>query len=213
MLGLPHEAGRTVPLHVLALGAHSDDVEIGAAGTLHRLVRERPRSRVTVVVLSGSPDRAREARASADALLGDRASVLTETFRDGHFPHDGEALKGYFRDRLQPLQPDLVLTHRSDDAHQDHRAVGELAWQTFRGARIAAYEIPKWEGDLGRPNAYVQLDAGDVEGKLAVLRDHFPSQAGKPWYDEETFRSLLRLRGVECGARYAEAFHCPKLVW
>ena len=212
MFGLPHDAGRTEPLHILALGAHSDDVEIGAAGTLHRLVTERPEARVTVVVLSGSPARASEARAGAEALLGDRVTVRTETFRDGFFPHEGEALKDCFRD-LQPLRPDLVLAHRLDDAHQDHRAVGELAWQTFRGARIAAYEIPKWEGDLGRPNAYVRLGADAVERKLAVLRERFPSQAGKPWYDEEAFRSLLRLRGVECGARYAEAFHCDKLVW
>ena len=213
MFGLPHAAGRTEPLHVLALGAHSDDVEIGAGGTLHRLVAERPEARVTVVVLSGAPTRALEARSSAQALLGHRVTVRTETFRDGLFPHDGEAIKRLFRDDLQPLQPDLVFAHRLDDAHQDHRTVGELAWQTFRGARIAAYEIPKWEGDLGRPNAYVRLDEASVGRKLEVLNQHFPSQADKPWYDDETFRSVLRLRGVECGARYAEAFYCDKLVW
>jgi len=213
MFGLPPDAGRTAPLHVLALGAHSDDIEIGAGGTLQRLLAERPQTTVSWVVLSGSPARAGEARASAADLLGAaEAAVRTETFRDGFFPHE-VTLKDFFRDVLQPLQPDLVLTHRLADVHQDHRTVAELAWQTFRGARIAAYEIPKWEGDLGQPNAYVALDAELVERKVAGLLEHFPSQAGKPWFDAATFRGLMRLRGVEAGVPYAEAFTCSKLVW
>ena len=213
MFGVPPDAGRTAPLHVLALGAHSDDIEIGAGGTLRRLLAERPQTTVSWVVLSGSPARAAEATASAADLLGDAsATVYTESFRDGFFPHDPD-LKAYFRDTLQPLRPDLVLTHRQEDAHQDHRVVAELAWQTFRGARIAAYEIPKWDGDLGQPNAYIALDAEVVERKVSGLLTHFPSQAEKPWFDAETFRGLMRLRGVEAGVSYAEAFTCSKLVW
>ncbi|GAB5535124.1 MAG: PIG-L family deacetylase [Rubricoccaceae bacterium] len=213
MFGLPPDAGLTAPLHVLALGAHSDDIEIGAGGTLLRLLGERPQMTVSWVVLSGSPARAAEARASAAEFLSTAdATVRTESFRDGFFPRDAD-LKGFFRDVLQPLHPDLVLTHRLQDAHQDHRTVAELTWQTFRGARIAAYEIPKWEGDLGQPNAYIALDAELVERKVACLSTHFSSQAGKPWFDGETFRGLMRLRGVEAGVPYAEAFTCSKLVW
>ncbi|MEO0558325.1 MAG: PIG-L family deacetylase [Bacteroidota bacterium] len=213
MFGLPPDAGRTAPLHVLALGAHSDDIEIGAGGTLRRLLGERPQTRVSWVVLSGSPARAGEARASAAAILdGTDATVRTESFRDGFFPHQQD-LKAFFREVLQPLQPDLVLTHRRADAHQDHRTVAELTWQTFRGARIAAYEIPKWDGDLGLPNAYITLDAEVVERKIGGLLEHFPSQADKPWFDADTFQGLMRVRGVEAGVRYAEAFTCSKLVW
>ena len=213
MFGLPPDAGRTAPLHILALGAHSDDIEIGAGGTLLRLLAERPQAVVSWVVLSGSPARAGEARASATDLLGRAtATVRTESFRDGFFPHESD-LKVFFREVLQPLAPDLVLTHRLRDAHQDHRTIAELTWQTFRGARIAAYEIPKWEGDLGQPNAYVALDADVVERKVASLLEHFPSQANKPWFDGDTFRGLMRVRGVEAGVPYAEAFTCSKLVW
>lgn len=213
MFGLSPDAGRTTQLHVLALGAHSDDIEIGAGGTLLRLTRERPQTRVTWVVLSGSPARAEEARKSAEDLLG-RAEVTirTETFRDGFFPHE-VGLKPFFGDVLQPVQPDLVFTHRLMDAHQDHRTVAELTWQTFRSARIAEYEIPKWEGDLGHPNAYVALDTETVDQKVACLTTHFPSQAEKAWFDAETFRGMMRVRGVEAGVPYAEAFTCSKLVW
>lgn len=217
MFGLPTDLGHAAdqPLRLLCLGAHADDIEIGAGGTVLRLLRERPQVEVTWAVVSASGERADEARTAAAALLADAASVRVEVqaFRDGFFPHDAANLKAFFRETLEPLRPHLVLTHRSDDAHQDHRTVGELSWQTFRGARIAAYEVPKWDADLDRPNAYVALDAAVLERKLAVLAEHFPSQQTKGWYDEETFRGLARVRGVEASVRYAEAFHCRKLVW
>lgn len=217
MFGLPPNLGHAPdrPLRLICLGAHADDVEIGAGGAVLRLLAERPHVEVLWVVLSADGERADEARAAAAALLADAASacVDVQSFRDGFFPHDAADLKTFFRETLEPLRPDLVLTHRTDDAHQDHRAVGELSWQTFRRARIAAYEVPKWDGDLDRPNVYVTLDAAVLERKLAVLAEHFPSQQDKSWYDEETFRGLARVRGVEAGVRYAEAFHCPKLVW
>ena len=216
MFGLPYDLGRTArqPLRLLCLGAHADDVEIGAGGTVLRLLAERPHTDVTWVVLSGDGERACEARAAAAAVTAGAASVgvRVETFGDGCFPQEAADLKAYFRAALGPLRPHLVLTHRPRDAHQDHRAVARLSWQTFRGARIAAYEVPKWDGDLDRPNAYVALDTATLEGKLDAL-GRFASQHARPWFDAETFRGLARVRGVEAGVRYAEAFHVPKVVW
>ena len=217
MFGLDPGLGRSAdrPLRLVVLGAHADDIEIGAGGTVLRLLTERPHTEVVWTVLSAPGPRAGEARAAARAFLRDASSVrvYVETFRDGFFPAQVEALKEFSRRDLEGVRPHLVLTHRLDDAHQDHRVLAELTWQTFRGATIAAYEIPKWDGDLGRPNAYVTLDEPTLRRKLDLLSTHFPSEATKPWYDAETFRGLARVRGVEAGVRYAEAFHCRKLVW
>lgn len=206
-----------MPLHLVCLGAHSDDVEIGAGGTVLRLLSERPHVHVRWVVLSGGgSEREAEATASASAFLIGAASATVDVhdLRDGLFPQDAEALRAIVRAARDAGPADLVLTHRLVDAHQDHRAVAEATWQAFRGMpQIAAYEIPKWDGDLGRPNAYVALDDATAARKADLLATHFPSQAGKPWFDAETFRSILRIRGVEAQARYAEAFDCPKLVW
>ena len=214
MFGLPPEIGRDRPLRLLCLGAHADDVEIGAGGTVLRLLAERA-VEVTSVVYSGDTGRADEARAAASALFADAASATVHTpgFRDGYLPAVLAEVKAWTQETLGGLDPDLVLAHRPSDAHQDHRVVGELAWQTCRNAVIASYEIPKWDADLGRPNAYVRLSEAVLDRKLALLAEHFPSQHAKPWYDAETFRGLARLRGVEAGSRYAEAFHCAKLVW
>ena len=214
MFDLDPSFGTTArPLRVVCVGAHADDLEIGAGGTVRRLLAER-RCDVTWAVLTGDGARAGEARAAADDWLADAASATVRLgrFRDGYLPAERAALKDWFRAEL-PATPDLVLTHRRDDAHQDHRTLAELCGETFRGATLAAYEIPKWDGDLGRPNAYVRLTDAQAEAKVGALGRHFPSQHAKPWYDADTFRGLLRLRGVEAGARWAEAFACAKLVW
>jgi len=204
------------PLHrVLAIGCHADDLEIGCGGTLLALTDETPDVEVTWVVLGAEGERAVEARASAEAFLARVRSVdvIVHGFRDAFMPYRGEAVKEAFEE-LKLVEPDVVLTHTRDDLHQDHRLACELTWNTFRDHLILEYEVPKWDGDLGRPNLYVPLGGEIVERKLEMLGRHFPTQAGKHWYDAETFRGLMRLRGLECASpsRYAEAFYARKVV-
>ena len=213
-LSLARDPGR--PLRVLAIGAHADDIEIGCGATILRLVAEHPGLSVDWLVLSGHGDRAGEAADSAAAFLAGAGAtrVMVEGFRDGFFPYDGGAVKERFERLKAEVAPDLVLTHRLEDRHQDHRLVAELTWNTFRDHLILEYEIPKYEGDLGRPNLYVPVGHEHAERKVELLRKCFPSQAGRSWFSDDTFWATLRLRGIECNApgRYAEAFQARKLV-
>jgi LmbE family N-acetylglucosaminyl deacetylase len=200
---------------VLAIGAHADDIEIGCGGTLLRLVAANPGARLALVVLSATPERADEARASARALLGADADleVVTADFRDGYLPYAGAGLKERFDELGRTYQPDVVFTGYRDDLHQDHRLVSELTWNTFRDHLVLEYEVPKFDGDLGAPNAFVEIDGPTLDRKIDHLLTAFPSQAGKDWFTAETFRGLARLRGIECRAAsgYAEAFYGRKL--
>jgi len=202
-------------LRVLCLGAHSDDLEIGCGGTMLWLARRYAPLSVDWVVL-GADDAVRraEAEAGAGAILAGAAErhVRIERFRDGFFPFVGAEIKEYFAALARDVAPDLVLTHQRHDLHQDHRLVAELTWQTFRRALVLEYEIPKWDGDLGAPSVYVPLPEDVVEAKIRILTATFASQRTKQWFDPETFRGLLRIRGVEAGAQYAEAFYGRKLV-
>lgn len=211
-LGMPPRG----PLEVLCFGAHADDIEIGCAGTILRLLAERRRVSVRWVVLSGDAGRAREARQSASRLLRGAASadVTIAGFRDGFFPSERSAIKEEFEQIKLRAKPDLIFTHRGDDAHQDHRLVSELTWNTFRDCCILEYEVPKYDGDLGRPNVFVPLSAVIRRRKVRHLMSSFPSQRRKSWYTASTFEALMRIRGVECadGDGYAEAFHARKLV-
>jgi LmbE family N-acetylglucosaminyl deacetylase len=203
------------PLQVLCLGAHADDIEIGCGGTLLTLAEQRPDSHFHWIVLAAARERRREAELSAEHFLksGGRRTVVLREFRESYFPYVGAELKDYF-ETLKEIRPDLVLTHHRQDLHQDHRLVSELTWNTFRDQLILEYEIPKYDGDLGTPNVFVPLERDVCERKVAYLMQAFETQRGRHWFTEETFRSLLRLRGVECRAPsgYAEAFHGRKLA-
>ena len=211
---LPRVAGRAP--RILCLGAHADDIEIGCGGTLIELLgRHRP-PRIDWVVFSGGPARRREAERSAARLLPERDArrLRLLDFPDGRFPQHYDALKDAVREIATRSHADLVFTHARDDLHQDHRLLSELTWNEFRRHLVLEYEIPKWDGDLGRPNLFVPLSRRTLERKLRHLMAVFGSQRGRDWFDPETFRGLARLRGMECRATsgYAEAFHARKLV-
>ena len=198
---------------VLAIGCHADDIEIGCGGTLLALTRARPDVHVTWVVLAAEGVRAEEARASAGAFLSAANSFEIRALghRESFLPYVGADVKESFEE-LKSVEPDLVLTHTRHDLHQDHRLACELTWNTFRDHLILEYEIPKYDGDLGSPNVFVPLDENVVSEKLQLLAEHFPTQASRHWFDDELFRGLLRIRGMEAATRYAEAFTCRKLA-
>ena len=208
--------GSGAPSRVLCLGAHSDDIEIGCGATVLRLLEECPKTQFTWVVLSATPEREREARSSAASFLvgAKSADIRVERFRESHFPWEGSRIKDRLAGIAREIDPELVLTHWRGDKHQDHRTVAELTWNHFRDHLILEYEIPKWDGDLGRPNAYATATAARVDRKIELLMEHFASQQSRPWFREDTFRALLRIRGLECNApdRFAEAFYADKIL-
>ena len=209
-------AGRGDRLSLLCLGAHSDDIEIGAGGTILSWLDQGIHLDIHWCVLSGVDERGTEARASAADFLAAATGRKIEimNFRDGFFPEQGEQLKVWFESLKARVDPDVILAHRRDDAHQDHRQINRLVWNTFRDHLVLEYEIPKWDGDLGRPNFYMPVSASAIQRKVDLLMTHFGSQRSKQWFDPETFLGLARLRGMECRAdeRYAEAFVARKLL-
>jgi LmbE family N-acetylglucosaminyl deacetylase len=203
------------PLNVLCLGCHSDDIEIGCGGTILRLAETYPECRFHWAVFSAIGVRKDEARQGAELFAGPKVkTLLLKTFQDGFMPYLGAAVKEVFEKELKEIQPDLIFTHYGKDAHQDHRLISELTWNTFRDHLILEYEIPKYDGDLGRPDVFVPLDLNICKTKVDSIIETFQSQRSKLWFEENTFRSLMRLRGMECNATsgYAEAFFGRKIL-
>ena len=204
-------------IYILCLGSHSDDIEIGCGGTILRLLETYPNIVCYWVVFSSNPQREREAYESASKFLKNAKAkdIIIKNFRDGFFPFTGIEIKECFEQLKQDFQPDMVFTHYRNDLHQDHRLISELTWNTFRNHLILEYEIPKYDGDLGCPNFFVQLDELICHEKINYIIESFKSQKGKQWFTEETFLSILRLRGIESNApnKYAEAFYCRKAVF
>jgi LmbE family N-acetylglucosaminyl deacetylase len=215
MKGFPFSSGGE-RLSILCLGAHSDDIEIGLGGTLIDLIARGLTIDVRWCVFSGSGLRENEARESAaDFLIGAASSRIDVlAFRDGFFPQQGEEIKSWFENLKSSVCPDFIFTHNRMDAHQDHREINQLTWNTFRDHCILEYEIPKWDGDMGQPNLFVPVAEAAQRRKVELLIKHFGTQRSKHWFDAETFNGLARLRGMECRApeRYAEAFYARKLM-
>ena len=203
------------PRAVACLGAHADDIEIGAAAAIAHIAARYPDCSFRFAVATGDEIRTAEAEASAAKLLGDRVSVEVAGFTDGLLPYEEPAaVKRFFRSAFEGFEPDVVFCPAVIDRHQDHRFVGELAQQIMRDRVIFQYEVHKSDGDLARPGVYVALTADEAQAKLNHLEENFASQQGKPWYDREALQALLRLRGIECHASegYAEAFHADRIV-
>jgi LmbE family N-acetylglucosaminyl deacetylase len=207
-------AGEEPLRRVLVIGCHADDIEIGCGGTILTLTRSIPELEIDWIVLAASGERLAEARASADAFGGPTVAgrIAVHEYRDGFLPYSGREVKDLFEELKGRTDPQIIFTHTRDDLHQDHRIACELTWNTFRNHLILEYEIPKIDGDLGRPNLFVPLSAAVAEEKVELIERHFPSQSGKHWFDRDTFLGLMRLRGMEAVApeRFAEGFICRK---
>lgn len=200
--------------NILCLGAHSDDIEIGCGGTLLKWIRARPNLNLRWVVFSAEGKRRAEAQSGAKAFLkgAGREEVTVKQFKTSFFPFEGAAIKKYFETLKTSFEPDVVFVHHREDRHQDHRFLCELAWNTFRRHLILEYEIPKYDGDLGAPNLFISLDEPTAHRKAKEICRIFRTQKDRHWFSEETFLALMRLRGVECSSRYAEAFYCRKML-
>jgi LmbE family N-acetylglucosaminyl deacetylase len=215
VLELPLFGKPRPPRHILLLGAHADDIEIGCGASVLALVGDHPEIQVTWVVLGAAGERGVEARSSAAAFLGGVTSeVVVHGFRDGFLPYLGGEVKDAFEELKAGVSPDLILTHTRFDLHQDHRLVCELTWNTWRDHLILEYEVPKFDGDLGSPNVFVSVSAELAAEKIRLLHESFPSQREKQWFDEDLFRGLMRIRGMEAASPsgLAEAFTCRKLM-
>jgi len=203
-------------LKVLCLGAHSDDIEIGCGGTILRLREQYPHCEFHWVVFSAIGVREGEARKAAEMFVGPAClhGPLLKTFPNSFMPDAGGDVKAVFEQLKKEVSPDVVFTHNRNDAHQDHRLLSELTGNTFRDHLILEYEIPKYDGDMGRPSVFVPLETEVAQQKARFIMEAFESQRSKRWFEESTFLSLMRLRGMECNAPsgYAEAFYCRKLV-
>ena len=204
-------------LKILCLGAHPDDIEIGCGGTILRLIEEVHEAQFYWAVFGGDKKRDEEAHEGARVFLKKVKSkkIDVQQFRESYFPFIGAHIKDYFEELKKEFSPDIVFTHYTNDAHQDHRLISSLTWNTFRDHLILEYEVPKYDGDLGRPNLFVHLTESICRKKIAYILDIFKTQREKQWFTEDTFLSVLRLRGIESNApsKYAEAFYCRKIVF
>nr|WP_218844213.1 PIG-L family deacetylase [Naumannella cuiyingiana] len=199
---------------VAVLGAHCDDIAIGAGGSLLTLCRANPGVIIDALVLSGAgTEREAEERAALAAFCpGAELRLTVADLPDGRMPGEWARAKSLVAAHRRTGDPDLVLAPQRRDAHQDHRLLAELVGQEYRDHLVLGYEIVKYETDLPTVSVHVALEPTVVGEKIALITEHYPSQHGRSWFDDEAFRAVLRIRGVQAQARHAEGFVLEKAV-
>lgn len=211
MLSLRFEEG-SEGLNLLLLGAHCDDIEIGCGGTILKIIQEYKVKHVKWVVFSSTPDREREARTCAEHFLREVSSkeIIIKDFKDGLLPQMTIEVKSLLEEIKATFNPDIVFTHYQHDHHQDHRLLSQLAWNTFRNHLILEYEIPKYDGDLGNPSIFSEIDDPIAEKKVNALMEYYATQRKKHWFEKDTFYSIMRIRGMQAVCKFAEGFYSRK---
>lgn len=199
---------------LLLLGAHCDDIALGAGGIVLQLCQANHSLRVTAAIMSGGGSLREEEERSALEALCPKANleVIVLDVPDGRLPAHWHRVKDAVEDLGRRCAPDLIVGPSPHDAHQDHRGLARLIPTVFRNHLILGYEILKWDSDLVQPTVFVPLTQTVVEQKIELLNRYYGSQRNQIWFDDEVFRGLARIRGVQCRSRYAEAFHAQKLA-
>jgi two-component system, NtrC family, response regulator HydG len=190
---------------VLAIGAHPDDVEIGAAGTL--LAHRRMGHDVSILTLSrGARGGAEDTRASesqqAAKVIG--ATLFHENLRDTSIS-EGDPTIGVISRIVAEVRPTVIYTHSLHDVHQDHRNTHRAALVAVRGVgRVYCFQSPSATVDF-RPSRFVPID-GQLDGKLAAIHAFASQVEIRAYLEPDLISATARYWSRYSGARYAEPF-------
>ncbi len=203
---------------VFVLAPHTDDGELGAGGTIAKLVENN--ADVYYFAFS-TAERSVPAGLPADIL---KTEVLNATRKLGIRPenvviYNYEVRKlNYSRQeiledligRRKVVMPDLVLMPSLNDIHQDHLTIAQEGLRAFKQTTILGYELI-WNNLQFGTASFVKLEERHVQAKCEALKE-YRSQVSRAYMSEEFIYSLARARGVQIGTKYAESFEVIRWV-
>ena len=187
---------------VAVIGAHCDDIAIGAGATLMEIVRDNPGVVVHALVLTGGGTEREVEEKNAFAAICPTTDVrlTVADLPHGQLPDHWRAVQQCIAEFRHECEPDLVFGPQRHDCHQDHRLVAELIPTEFRDHLVLGYEVLKWESDLLNPTV---REAGRVE----LSRGALPSPARRPWMFHCRRR---RARRASSGSRVLAGGSCSR---
>lgn len=199
---------------VVLVGAHCDDIVVGCGGTLLELCRAHPGVEVSALTLTGGGSlREEEERDALTAFCpGAKLNVTVLDLPQGQLPARWERVKRGLEELRSRVDPGLVFAPSTRDGHHDRSMVADLVRVAFGDHLMLGYEILQRDGNLDQPTVYCPLAEPVLREKIDKMREYYGSQRDRVSLEAEYVSGLARLRGVQCQARYAEAFHVTRLV-
>ncbi len=193
---------------VLALSPHTDDVELGAGGTIAKLHDKNAIVHMVAFSWCKEEENKKSIKKAAKILSVKKLELLD--FQRRTFPKYRQEILQFLYDYNQKFKPDLVLTPATTDLHQDHSTVTKEAMRAFKASTILGYEMP-WNNIQITTNSFIPLEEKHVKEKINALKS-YTTQLGRYYFNEEYFQSILRMRGTQIQTKYAEAFEVIKFV-
>jgi N-acetylglucosamine malate deacetylase 1 len=204
---------------VLVISPHTDDAELGAGGTLARLIDEGKEiyyvgfSCCEKSLPQGMPkDTLRNECFNSLKAIGipsDRVVLLNYQVRT--FPEQRQNILDDLIKFKEYYNPDLVLTPSSQDVHQDH---GTIYWEVVRAFKkkssIWGYEHP-WNNLSFTTDIFFKLESAHLERKIKALQE-YKSQSNRSYMAERNIRSLAYTRGAQLDIEYAETFELIRMI-
>jgi len=200
-------------MKVLLLSPHTDDVELGAGGTVAKLLEEG--HELYWVVFSTCEDSLPE-NLPKDTLKKEFLEVLKRINFKGNYKIYNFKVRNFFKNRQEILEelvklrkefkPDLVITPSSNDFHQDHYVIAMESIRAFiKHSNIIGYEIP-WNNIKIPLNFFVSLSKNHIEKKIEMLNCYKSQFNLRNYFSKDFIFGLAKVRGVQLNSEYAEAF-------
>jgi LmbE family N-acetylglucosaminyl deacetylase len=203
---------------VLFLGAHTDD-EFGCSGALARFLDEgmdvhyAAFSPCEESVPPGFPRDVlrKESKAAATRLGIPARNWRLYSFRVRYFPEKRQDLLEELVRLRDEVKPDLLLVPATSDIHQDHQTVCREGIRAFKHITVLGYELPM-NTITFKHACFIRLEEKHLRTKIASLAC-YESQKFRSYTEESFIRGLARVRGVQAGVDYAEAFEVIRWNW
>lgn len=203
---------------VLVLAPHTDDGELGAGGTIARLIEAGAEvyyaafSTAAQSVPDGFPkDILKTEVKKATQRLGiDAAHLIIYDYEVRKLSYARQAVLEDLVALRKNINPDLVFVPSLHDIHQDHTTVAQEGLRAFKQCTLLGYELI-WNNLTFSTTCFVKLEKKHVDTKCAALQE-YDSQKHRDYMSEEFIFSLARTRGVQIGCQYAEAFEASRLI-
>lgn len=192
---------------ILCIGAHPDDIELGAGGILSN--NTEPVWGLCLTAHSAFSNLLPEMLKSWDQL----GIIYQDSFKQDfeHRNFNRQSVLDLFIEIKNELKPDIILTHSSFDCHQDHKVIYQESIRAFKNSTILGYDLG-WNNVSGSDyRFYRELSEDDVADKLKAL-SCYKSQQSRPYFNINYQMGILRTNGAHCGTKYAERFEVIRCV-
>ena len=204
--------------NVYVLAPHTDDGELGAGGTIAKLVELGANiyyfafSTAAESVPEGMPrDILKTEVINATTKLGiPKKNVVIYNYQVRKLNYSRQEILEDLMKHKKKLKPDLVLMPSLNDIHQDHATIAQEGLRAFKGSTILGYELI-WNNLTFNTTSFVNLEEKHIQKKCDSLKE-YTSQASRDYMSEDFIFSLAKTRGVQIGVKYAESFEVVRMV-